>query len=156
MTNLHTVSTVFPATEWEHRKPETLGLNTDALDRIGAGMKASSANGVLIYKGCLTAEWSFGGPETKRYEVQSVTKSITTLVLGLALREQLIPSLDTRVKSCRIWRSDSKTDVWPDWSPAVTGRNGRHGIWPESAGCMQTRGTGTGNPYWIPTMSRLA
>ncbi len=89
---------MFPGAEWAKRSPESLGLDAGMVARLGARMKEARANGALIYKGYLVAEWTFDGPSTQRFEVQSVTKSITSLALGLAVQERLIPGLDAKVK----------------------------------------------------------
>ena len=39
-----------------------------------------------------------GGTKTKQFHTMSIGKSFTSLVLGLALEDKLIPSLDARVK----------------------------------------------------------
>ncbi len=89
---------VFPGAEWERREPAAVGLNAGAVARIGALMQTAQANGALICQGYLAAEWTFNGPSAQRFEVQSVSKSITGLLLGLALHDGLIPSLDAKVK----------------------------------------------------------
>lgn len=90
--------TIFPGKEWKKKDPEKMGLNVKTLDRIDSLMQKTNANGVLIYKGCLVGEWNYGKPVDQRFEVQSVTKSITSTILALALQDGLIPSLDAKVK----------------------------------------------------------
>ncbi|MDY0170356.1 MAG: serine hydrolase domain-containing protein [Thermoguttaceae bacterium] len=90
--------TAFPGAAWERRSAESLGLDAGMIDRIGERMQEAQANGALVYRGYLVAEWTFDGPSTRQIEVQSVTKSMTSLMLGLALQEQLIPSLDAKVQ----------------------------------------------------------
>lgn len=90
--------TVFPGEEWAVRKPESMGLNKEALAKIGKLMEKSQSNGVLIKNGYLVAEWNFDGPADKKIEVQSITKSITSMVLGLALKEGKIASINDLVK----------------------------------------------------------
>ena len=89
---------IFPKKEWKKKDPEKMGLNGEALLKIDSLMQITYANGALIYKGCLVGEWNYGKPAGKRYEVQSVTKSITGTILALALYDGLIPSLDVKVK----------------------------------------------------------
>ncbi len=90
--------TAFPGDAWERRPPEALGLNVEAVEAMGALMEKARANGVLIRDGYLVAEWTYGGPADERFETQSCTKSITSMVLGLALKEGKIADLDDRVK----------------------------------------------------------
>lgn len=89
---------VFPGKEWDIITPEKAGLNEAALTRIDSLMKKANANGVLIHNGYLVTEWCYGGAKETHFEVQSITKSITSSVLGLALHDGLIPSLDAKVK----------------------------------------------------------
>ena len=94
--------TVFPGKTWTRSTPEAQGLDPAPLGKIDALMKKAKANGVLIRNGYLVAEWNHaGGPET-RIDVQSCGKSITSMLLGAAITNGIVPSLDTKVR-----------DVWP-------------------------------------------
>lgn len=96
--NLVMSKSIYPEKEWKKKDPEKMGLNLKALEKIDSLMRKANSNGVLIYKGYLVGEWNYGGPANKRFEVQSITKSITSTVLGLAISDGLIPSLDSKVK----------------------------------------------------------
>ncbi len=87
----------FPGEEWETGDPKNGGLDSAVLDEIGALMKKVNASGVLIHNGLLVAEWTHGGPPEQRHEVQSITKSVTGTLLGLALGDGLIKSIDDPV-----------------------------------------------------------
>lgn len=88
----------FPDAEWKRKSTEKAGLNLTVLAQMDSLMKKAKANGVLIYKGYLIAEWNYGGAPDKTFEVQSITKTITSTVLGLALKDGLISGLDAKVK----------------------------------------------------------
>lgn len=92
-------SLIFPGEKWVMRTPAEAGLKPQVLALIGERMQAARANGVLIHRGYLVSEWNYGGPPDRRFEGQSITKSITSLLLGLALHDGLIPDLDAKVKS---------------------------------------------------------
>lgn len=102
----HTVKMIFPDREWQRAKPEDFGFTQKALDAIDEKMKQSKANGVLIRNGYLIAEWNYAAPSYANLKegIQSCTKSITSMMLGLAIMDGLIPSLDAKVK-----------DYWPDF-----------------------------------------
>jgi len=87
-----------PGAEWERRDAAAMGLNVEAIEQIGALMEKAQANGVLIHRGYLVAEWTFDEPAEQRFNIQSQTKAITSAVLGLALQEGLISSIDDKVK----------------------------------------------------------
>ena len=98
------MDSIFPGKEWGRKAPEDLGLDRRGIESIGELMHRAKANGVLVRHGLIAAEWSFAGPPETTIEVQSITKNITGLLLGIALRDGLIPSLDTPVQQC-----------WPDF-----------------------------------------
>ena len=98
---------VYPQLEWQHASPEACGLNAAAISEMGRLMAQNRANGVLVSRGYLVAEWTYGGARTTRFGTQSVTKSITALVLGLALDDGLIPDIDAKI-----------LDHWPDFRSA--------------------------------------
>jgi CubicO group peptidase (beta-lactamase class C family) len=89
---------IFPGKEWKERTPKNAGVNAEALRGIGQIMERARSNGALIRDGYLVAEWNYGGPENKKFEVQSVTKSIMGIVAGIALKEGKISSLQDKVK----------------------------------------------------------
>lgn len=84
-----TSKSIYPTEEWKKQDPEKAGFSMQALAQIDSLMKKANANGVLIYKGYMVAEWNYGGTVSQQYEVQSITKSITSAVLGLALKDGL-------------------------------------------------------------------
>lgn len=91
-------SMLFPDKEWIPCTPEKQGFNPAILGKIERVMKKAEANGVLIRNGYLVAEWNYGGPSNTQFHTMSIGKSFTSLILGLALDDKLIPSLDTKVR----------------------------------------------------------
>ena len=89
---------IFPDEEWATATPNESKWDSSLESSINALMKKGEANGVLIREGQLVAQWNHGGPIDKPFETQSVTKSFTSIALGLTLDDALIPSLDTLVK----------------------------------------------------------
>lgn len=96
--------TVFPGKTWTRSTPEEQGLDPAPLAEIDALMKKAQANGVLIRNGYLVAEWNHAGPRETRIDIQSCGKSINSMMLGVAVTDGVIPSVDTKVK-----------DVWPEF-----------------------------------------
>lgn len=92
------MATGYPGAEWERKNPKKMGLDQQVLIQMDSLMKKANANGVLIYKGKLVDEWNYGGTSDQTFEVQSITKTVTSTVLGLALKEGLITNLDAKVK----------------------------------------------------------
>ena len=89
---------LFPDRDWKRGQPEEQGFDPTPLKEVDRLMRKAEANGVLIRNGYLVAEWNYGGPPDKQFHAMSIGKSFTSLVLGLALEDKLIPSLDARVK----------------------------------------------------------
>ena len=92
-----TVKPCFPEKEWSRAEPGKSELDTKVLYRIDSLMQKARANGVVIHNGKLAAEWNYGGKADQLFEVQSITKTITGVVMGLALQDGLISDLDAKV-----------------------------------------------------------
>ena len=76
----------FPDEKWARMEPKEAGFaEVAAIDEIGKLMEKAKANGVLIRNGRLVAEWAGGGPMSQQFEAQYITKSFTSLMLGLTL-----------------------------------------------------------------------
>lgn len=130
---------VFPDEEWVVAKPEDQGFSREVIDSIGAIMQRNNANGVLIRNGFLVGEWLYGGDPDRQFDTQSVSKSITSLTLGLALRDGLIRSID-----------DFVVDYYPEfrcgeYSDSITFRH----LVTNTSGIALTRWTHQRNPGWM-------
>jgi CubicO group peptidase (beta-lactamase class C family) len=88
----------YPGKEWKERSPKRAGVNEEALKGIGQIMEKAGANGALIRDGYLVAKWNYGGQEDTKYDVQSVTKAITGLIFGIALKDGKVSSVQDKVK----------------------------------------------------------
>lgn len=114
---------------WTIARPEDAGLDGARLCAIAARLKATDANvhGVVVVRGGkLVFEQYFagydapwGGSEgkhefdaTTKHDMRSVTKSVVSLLLGIALDRKLIPSLDEPVVKFFPEYSELRT---PDW-----------------------------------------
>ncbi|MEA1996767.1 MAG: serine hydrolase [Gemmatimonadota bacterium] len=131
--------TIFPDSQWLRAKPEDQGFDQAVIDSIGEIMKKNKANGVLIRNGYLVGEWSFGGEADKKFDTQSVSKSIASMTLGLAIRDNLISSID-----------DLVVDYYPDfkcgpYSDSITFRH----LVTNTSGIALTRWKHQRNPGWM-------
>ena len=130
---------VYPGDKWLRAAPEEQGFTQAVIDSIGEIMKMNNANGVLIRNGYIVGEWLFGGEAGKQYDTQSVSKSITSLTLGLAVRDGLIGSID-----------DYVVDYYPEfncgeYSDSITFRH----LVTNTSGIALTRWTHQRNPGWM-------
>jgi CubicO group peptidase (beta-lactamase class C family) len=96
---------IFPKNDWTKIEPAKVNINETTLSNLTELMRSTNSNGVLIRNGYLVAEWNFDGPSDKKIETQSITKSITSMVLGLALKEGKIKNIN-----------DLVIDYYPDFS----------------------------------------
>lgn len=96
-TDCYDLEAVFPEEQWLVSTPEQQDMNSAAIGQIDSLMQAAQANGVLIRNGFIVGEWNYAGPADTKIEGQSIAKSITSLALGLAWDEGLVPFLDEPV-----------------------------------------------------------
>jgi CubicO group peptidase (beta-lactamase class C family) len=101
---MSTEEMIFPGKTWIKGDPEEFGFTKKALQDMDENMKQAEANGALILNGRFLVEWNYAGPSERTVEIQSCTKSITSMMLGLAVQDGLIPNIDAFVK-----------DYWPDF-----------------------------------------
>ena len=86
--------------------PETVGINPIALaSLVGEAQAAHSCALIIIKDGRLVAERYFGRDIKQPLRVNSVTKSVVSLAIGLLLKEGKIPGLNTPVSK---W--------YPEWA----------------------------------------
>ena len=93
-----------PSFTWPRSSPEAQGLDGDALAsyRVRAGTEEfGPVDSLLVVRhGVLVEEAYYGGWRSiDLHPVYSVTKSVTSLVFGIALGHGLLPPLDTPVLS---------------------------------------------------------
>jgi len=79
--------------DWRMARPEALGLDRERLETASGYASRAGGAGVVIYRGQAVHQW---GDVHARHEIKSSTKSIGSLVLGLALRDGKV-NLDDRL-----------------------------------------------------------
>ncbi len=86
--------------EWQTAEPADLGLSTEALDdalRIAWGIDRLQSLVVVKDGVIVMEEYLHGGLSTDMYDVRSVTKSVISTLVALAIRDGLLTSLDETV-----------------------------------------------------------
>src|SRR5690606_18556084 len=81
-------SSIFPVQEWRNRSVPESEINEVTVARMDSIMYASTSNGILIKDGYMVAEWHYDKPKSEKIEVQSITKTIVSLLLGIAIDEK--------------------------------------------------------------------
>ncbi|MFH1761888.1 MAG: serine hydrolase, partial [bacterium] len=80
----------FPEKKWRRSSPEETGLNKDIIRQIGESVLSTNHIGLLIKDGMIVEQWG----RDSVCEVQSISKSITSVTLGLALRKGFFSGMD--------------------------------------------------------------
>lgn len=78
---------VYPDPEWDHEPPEDHGLDPVALAEFATFVGDNSSNClVVVHAGVIVGEWYWNDytPDTDQDNVYSVTKSITSALVGIA------------------------------------------------------------------------
>jgi CubicO group peptidase (beta-lactamase class C family) len=105
--------TVYPAETWQHVRPRALGFNAQRMQAIARDARSSKSTCLLVArKGKLVGEWNWGGvePETPR-EVFSVTKSITSTLVGMAQADGDLDVDDRATRYIQEWRGTKSRSV---------------------------------------------
>jgi len=91
----------WPTAEWRTAAPEDVGLKTDLLAELDRQARASMppVRGIVVVRrGRIAFEQYYGGCTRDTYHtVNSVTKSVLSALIGIALRKGLLTSLDQRL-----------------------------------------------------------
>jgi len=94
----------FPASEWRTAKPKKQGLNKKILKSLASRLRTNQIRDlnslIIVRNGYLVVEEYFNGsgPEDV-HTLQSDSKSVTSLLVGIALRQGRIQSVDDKVVS---------------------------------------------------------
>lgn len=128
---------VWPTKGWVSVRPEVVGLDSAVFDRLDADIKAGAHGAVhsllIVKKGQLVFESYYPiaervpaviGTEKGRHQLQSSTKSVTSLVLGAAIEDGLIAT-DPLIRDVLPRVSSLRRDDWnPPLSALLTMRMG--------------------------------
>ncbi|WJQ79066.1 serine hydrolase domain-containing protein [Brevibacillus brevis] len=103
----------WPTTEWQAGDPARLNIDAEKLAELDLIVKASysNINGIVVVRnGYLVYESYYHGYGPKdRHHVASVTKSILSALIGIAIEERFIKNVDQKV-----------LDFFPDYAPDHT------------------------------------
>ena len=105
--------TIYPGETWEHVRPRALGFSSRRMEAIARDARPSKSTCLLVArKGKVVGEWDWGGvePETPR-EVFSVTKSITSTLVGMAQADGDLDIDDPAKRYIEEWRGTKSRAV---------------------------------------------
>lgn len=103
----------WPSPEWEVVEPGEAGLDAAALDAMAATAEAAGSECLVVTKdGEIVGEWYWNGfaVDTER-EVFSVTKSITSTLVGIAQDRGLLDIDDPASDYIEAWQGTPSEDV---------------------------------------------
>lgn len=131
----------FPAKTWNTNENVDAKVDQKALLKIDSIMQAAYANGILIKDGYVVAEWQYDKPSDTKIEVQSITKSIVSLLLGIALDEDKIKNINDKVR-----------DYYPDFEAGPHSKDitFKHLVTVSSGIEAKKHGSNYGNPANMP------
>ncbi|WP_242613494.1 serine hydrolase domain-containing protein [Herbihabitans rhizosphaerae] len=95
----------YPGAEWERGDAAAAGFDPAKLEQIAEELKADKSNCLAVIRhGRLVAEWYWNGtgPDSKQ-EVWSVTKSVSSTLVGIAAAEQKLSIEDKASKYLAPW-----------------------------------------------------
>jgi CubicO group peptidase (beta-lactamase class C family) len=103
----------WPVPDWEPVEPEEAGFDPDALEEMAEQAEAAGSSCFVITRdGHLVAEWNWGDrePDDLR-EAFSVTKSITSTLVGIAQDQGLLDIDDPASDFIEEWQGTPSEDV---------------------------------------------
>jgi len=93
-------SEYWPTSAWRNADPQTLGINpTDLLPLRQSAQEDERIHSLLLARSgyIVFEEYYHGWSANKYHNVNSITKSVTSALVGIALREKLISALDQSI-----------------------------------------------------------
>lgn len=115
----------FPGDDWQRASPTDLGFDPAALDSIIGDAQAAGSNCLVVVRhGQLAGEWYWNGTDaTTAQEVWSVTKSVTSSLVGIAADEGVLQLSDPAGDYIPAWQgTDSATVTIEDLLSNDSGR----------------------------------
>ena len=90
--------TAWPKPEWQTATPESQGMSTAAVEKVGQWLKDNaSKSGLIVRHGRIVGEWYFeGADKNTQLLVYSTSKSFASTAAGLAIAEGKL-TLDSKV-----------------------------------------------------------
>jgi CubicO group peptidase (beta-lactamase class C family) len=135
----------WPTNDWRSSPPEQQGMNSKVLEKINdyAGEKKQQMGGVLVVRhGYIVFEEYYSGSKEDLRTLYSVTKSVISALIGIALEEGYLKNIDQ--KMIDFFPEYVSTDLNPEVDKVTIRR-----LLTMSAGFGRDIGTGITKPAWI-------
>lgn len=97
---------------WSTTTPKQAGFRPHRLEQIAADAEAKQSSCLAVVRdGRLVADWNWGTPRTTSRQVFSVTKSITSALVGIAVRDGDLAVDDPVADYVPSWRGTESAEV---------------------------------------------
>lgn len=97
---------------WATTTPAKAGFHPQRLARLAADAKAKESSCLAVVRdGRLVKDWNWGTPRTTARQVFSVTKSIASALVGIAVRDGDLDIDDPVADHITAWRGTDSADV---------------------------------------------
>lgn len=105
----------WPGEEWEVGDPESVGIDTDAMEELRAYLfrKAHNTQALVVIKdGLLVGEWYTEGKDKDSLVTSwSIAKSVLSAMVGVGLRENILSLEDSVGETVPEWSTGPNKDV---------------------------------------------
>jgi len=109
---------VFPMDQWTKVTPEKAGMDAEQLARARDYALTGGGSGMIVRGGKAVMTW---GPQKKRYDLKSTTKSIGFTAVGLALADGKIGSLSDKARKYHPdLAAKPSASAKPEWVDEIT------------------------------------
>jgi CubicO group peptidase (beta-lactamase class C family) len=113
-------NSIFPKDSWDRIPPIESGFDPDKLENARRFIDENAPEGryrvVIVHKGSIVAEWNKGVGADDKLSLTSATKSVLSCILGIAIDEGRILSLDSKL-----------TDYFPEAMDVPEGKGPKPG-----------------------------
>jgi CubicO group peptidase (beta-lactamase class C family) len=117
---------IYPDPDWDHELPEDHGIDPAALEEFAAFVGDNNSDClVVVHAGVIVGEWTWNEftPDTDAANVYSVTKSITSALVGIAQEQGLLAIEDPAASYIDEWAGgESEAVVLQDLISNDSGR----------------------------------
>ena len=97
---------------WATTTPKQAGFRPQRLRRVAAEARAARSTCLAVVRdGRLVADWNWGTPRTEGRQVFSVTKSVASALVGIAVRDGDLDIDDPVADYVPAWRGTDSADV---------------------------------------------
>jgi len=134
-TSDNTIQEYWPTTTWKTKEPDPQIIDVKQLEKVENTVSHSLVQSmIIVHDGYIISEFYKEGDPKELYPLNSVTKSVTSILMGIAMDEGKIKGIDERIENYfpeyeDAFNSDAKKGItvehlltmtsgldWPEWT----------------------------------------